>query len=119
MWGPGFWGGICLGWCVGLGWTIHGKGGGARILRTIRQFLCERVIRELRLQWSGDPSTRINDVENVEIVFKDRVGYDSQKLIDLVNGRYGEYRLLLRSQRIFTYSSKGMPKKSVIFPDRR
>lgn len=39
----------------------------------------------------GDPSTHINDVENVEIVFKDGVGYDSQKLIDSVKGRYGEY----------------------------
>lgn len=39
----------------------------------------------------GDPSTRIQDVENVEIVFKDGVGYDSQKLLDSVNGRYGEY----------------------------
>jgi len=39
----------------------------------------------------GDPSSRIADIENVEIVFKDGVGYDSQKLIDSVKGRYGEY----------------------------
>jgi len=39
----------------------------------------------------GDPSTRISDVENVEIVFKDGIGYDSQKLLDSVKGRYGEY----------------------------
>ena len=39
----------------------------------------------------GDPSTRIADIENVEIVFKDGVGYDSQKLLDSVKGRYGEY----------------------------
>jgi hypothetical protein len=39
----------------------------------------------------GDPSARISDVENVEIVFKDGVGYDSQKLLDSVKGRYGEY----------------------------
>jgi amidohydrolase family protein len=39
----------------------------------------------------GDPSTRIRDVENVEVVFKDGVGYDSQKLLDSVKGRYGEY----------------------------
>ncbi|MGO9649611.1 MAG: amidohydrolase family protein [Terriglobales bacterium] len=39
----------------------------------------------------GDPSQQISDVENVEIVFKDGVGYDSQKLLDSVNGRYGEY----------------------------
>jgi imidazolonepropionase-like amidohydrolase len=39
----------------------------------------------------GDPSQHISDVENVEIVFKDGVGYDSQKLLDSVKGRYGEY----------------------------
>jgi len=39
----------------------------------------------------GDPSTRIADIESVEIVFKDGVGYDSQKLVDSVKGRYGEY----------------------------
>jgi len=39
----------------------------------------------------GDPSTHIRDIENVEIVFKDGIGYDSQKLLDSVKGRYGEY----------------------------
>jgi imidazolonepropionase-like amidohydrolase len=39
----------------------------------------------------GDPSKQISDVEHVEIVFKDGVGYDSQKLLDSVRGRYGEY----------------------------
>ena len=39
----------------------------------------------------GDPSKNISDVENVEIVFKDGVGYDSQKLLDSVRGRYGQY----------------------------
>lgn len=39
----------------------------------------------------GDPSKQISDIENVEIVFKDGVGYDSQKLLDSVKGRYGEY----------------------------
>jgi imidazolonepropionase-like amidohydrolase len=39
----------------------------------------------------GDPASRISDIENVEIVFKDGVGYDSQKLIDSVKGRYGQY----------------------------
>jgi len=39
----------------------------------------------------GDPASHISDVENVEIVFKDGVGYDSQKLIDSVKGRYGQY----------------------------
>jgi imidazolonepropionase-like amidohydrolase len=37
----------------------------------------------------GDPSTKISDIENVEIVFKDGVGYDSAKLIDSVRGLVG------------------------------
>jgi imidazolonepropionase-like amidohydrolase len=39
----------------------------------------------------GDPSKNIADIENVEIVFKDGVGYDSQKLLESVRGRYGQY----------------------------
>ena len=39
----------------------------------------------------GDPATHISDVENVEIVFKDGVGYDSAKLLESVKARYGEY----------------------------
>ena len=39
----------------------------------------------------GDPASHVSDVENVEIVFKDGVGYDSQKLIDSAKGRYGQY----------------------------
>ena len=39
----------------------------------------------------GDPATRIADIENVEIVFKDGVGYDTKKLLDSVKGHYGEY----------------------------
>ena len=39
----------------------------------------------------GDPATRITDIENVEIVFKDGVGYDVNKLLDSVKDRYGEY----------------------------
>ena len=37
----------------------------------------------------GDPSQKINDIENVEIVFKDGVGYDSAKLIESVRGLVG------------------------------
>jgi imidazolonepropionase-like amidohydrolase len=37
----------------------------------------------------GDPSTTIADVEKVEIVFKDGVGYDSAKLIESVRGLVG------------------------------
>ena len=39
----------------------------------------------------GDPSKQISDIENTEIVFKDGVGYDSAKLLQSVQGRYGEY----------------------------
>ena len=37
----------------------------------------------------GDPSQTIEDIENVEIVFKDGVGYDSAKLIESVRGLVG------------------------------
>jgi hypothetical protein len=37
----------------------------------------------------GDPSTRIEDIENVETVFKDGIGYDSAKLIESVRGAVG------------------------------
>jgi cytosine/adenosine deaminase-related metal-dependent hydrolase len=39
----------------------------------------------------GNPAQKIDDIEQVEIVFKDGVGYDSAKLIDSVRGRYGQY----------------------------
>ena len=37
----------------------------------------------------GDPSTNIRDIEKVEIVFKDGVGYDSARLIESVRGLVG------------------------------
>jgi imidazolonepropionase-like amidohydrolase len=37
----------------------------------------------------GDPSQKIGDIENVEIVFKDGIGYDSAKLIESVRGFVG------------------------------
>ena len=37
----------------------------------------------------GDPSTKIEDIENVETVFKDGIGYDSGKLIESVRGVVG------------------------------
>jgi hypothetical protein len=37
----------------------------------------------------GDPSKNIEDIENVETVFKAGVGYDSKKLIDSVKGQVG------------------------------
>lgn len=38
---------------------------------------------------NGDPSGNIKDIEKVEIVFKDGVGYDSAKLIESVRGQVG------------------------------
>jgi len=37
----------------------------------------------------GDPSQKIEEIENVELVFKDGIGYDSQKLIESVHGSVG------------------------------
>lgn len=39
----------------------------------------------------GDPSKKIDDIEHVEIVFKDGIGYDAKKLMESVRGRYGQY----------------------------
>ena len=39
----------------------------------------------------GNPAAAIADIENVETVFKDGVGYDSAKLLDSVKGRFGQY----------------------------
>ena len=39
----------------------------------------------------GNPAANIKDVENVIVVFKDGVGYDSAKLLQSVRGRYGQY----------------------------
>jgi imidazolonepropionase-like amidohydrolase len=37
----------------------------------------------------GDPTANIKDIENVKIVFKDGVGYDSAKLIESAKGQVG------------------------------
>jgi hypothetical protein len=37
----------------------------------------------------GDPSARIGDVRRVELVFKQGVGYDPDRLIASVRGRVG------------------------------
>jgi hypothetical protein len=39
----------------------------------------------------GNPAAKIDDIENVIIVFKDGVAYDSAKLLRSVRGRFGEY----------------------------
>jgi len=40
---------------------------------------------------AGDPTHTLTDIENVELVFKDGVGYDSAALLASVKGRYGQY----------------------------
>ena len=40
---------------------------------------------------NGNPAADINDIEKVEIVFKDGIGYDSAKLFESIKGRYGQY----------------------------
>lgn len=40
---------------------------------------------------AGDPAMRITDLRNVEIVFKQGVGYDPAKLIESVKGKVGLY----------------------------
>jgi imidazolonepropionase-like amidohydrolase len=37
----------------------------------------------------GDPSKKIEDIENVDIVFKDGIGYDSAKVLESVRGVVG------------------------------
>jgi hypothetical protein len=37
----------------------------------------------------GNPGSKIEDIENVETVFKDGIGYDSAKLIESVRGKVG------------------------------
>jgi imidazolonepropionase-like amidohydrolase len=39
----------------------------------------------------GDPSSHINDIENVELVFRDGLGFNSAKLMESVRGRFGLY----------------------------
>jgi len=40
---------------------------------------------------NGNPAAKIGDIENVVLVFKDGVGFESRKLLDSVKGRYGQY----------------------------
>ncbi len=39
----------------------------------------------------GDPSQSIADIEQVQLVFKDGVGYDTEKLVASVKGHFGQY----------------------------
>jgi imidazolonepropionase-like amidohydrolase len=38
---------------------------------------------------NGDPASKIQDIQKIEIVFKDGIGYDSQKLFASVKGTVG------------------------------
>jgi hypothetical protein len=38
---------------------------------------------------NGDPSTNVADIEKVEIVFKQGIGFDSKKLVESVHGLAG------------------------------
>jgi hypothetical protein len=38
---------------------------------------------------AGNPATRISDVRNVQIVFKQGIGYESAKLVESVRGKVG------------------------------
>jgi imidazolonepropionase-like amidohydrolase len=39
----------------------------------------------------GDPAAKVTDIEAVETVFKDGIGYDSAALLASVRGHYGQY----------------------------
>jgi len=39
----------------------------------------------------GDPESRISDVRNTEIVFKNGIGFDSKKIFQSLNGKVGLY----------------------------
>jgi hypothetical protein len=39
----------------------------------------------------GNPAAKISDIRNVEIVFKDGIGYDSAKLLASVSGQVGKH----------------------------
>ena len=44
-----------------------------------------------RMIVKGDPSPKIADIENVELVFRDGLGFDSARLLQSVQGKYGLY----------------------------
>jgi imidazolonepropionase-like amidohydrolase len=63
---------------------------GARFLDGIDQFgSIKPGLRADLVVLRGDPTTRISDIENVEIIFKDGIGFDPHKLADAVRGLVG------------------------------
>jgi adenine deaminase len=47
----------------------------------------------------GNPAANIADVENNEVVVKDGVGFDSQKIFDAMKGQVGRQLPMLRNVR--------------------
>jgi hypothetical protein len=67
-----------------------GTQNGARFLRQERDIgTLEAGKRADIILVHGDPATRIEDLETVEVVFKDGRGYDPQRLIQSVRGEVG------------------------------
>jgi imidazolonepropionase-like amidohydrolase len=66
-----------------------GTHNGARFLRREREIgsIAPGMRADLILV-RGDPAAHINDIENVEVVFKDGLGYD-QRLLEAVRGQVG------------------------------
>lgn len=71
--------------------AIHiGTANGARYLGRLKQIGTLEAGKNADLVVvKGDPGTHINDIENVEIVFKDGVGFDPAKLNASVRGMVG------------------------------
>jgi imidazolonepropionase-like amidohydrolase len=71
--------------------AIHiGTQNGARFLGAANQFGSIRPgLRADLVVLKGDPTTKISDIENVEFVFKDGIGFDPHKLADSVRGMVG------------------------------
>ena len=67
---------------------------------------------------NGDPSANIKDIENVEIVFKDGVGYDSAK-IDRVGERIGRPALSRAARNVETASPSTDASRQHILSVRR
>jgi imidazolonepropionase-like amidohydrolase len=67
-----------------------GTRNGARFLRRERDIgTVEPGKRADLVLVHGDPAAHIEDLENVEVVFKDGLGYDPHRLLDAVRGQAG------------------------------
>ena len=75
----------------------------------------------------GDPSKKIEDIENVETVFKDGIGYDSAKLIESVRGVVGsdecsgqwsvfsgQYKIVSESDRMIVLASASPRRQELL-----